>query len=173
MIKPYISAFFIIFCTAIVESSIFSNIYFLPVVPDFILIFSVYMALYNGRVFGQVTGFFSGLTIDFLTGTPLGFNALIRTLIGYIYGIFNKRVIIGKIVIPVFTVATATILKAFLIWLITVFFPIRINTVSIFSLDFIFELGANIVLAPLFFRFISHFDRSLTFTSIQDLKENV
>lgn len=173
MIKPYLSAFLIIFGTAIVESSILSNFYFLPVVPDLILVYSVYMGLYNGKTFGQVTGFFSGLILDFLTGVPFGFNTLFRTIIGYISGIFQKRVIIGKVVIPMFSVAAATILKTFFVWLITLFFPITVKTISFFSMNFIFEFIANTILAPFLFRFISYFNSALTFESIQDMKNNV
>lgn len=173
MIKKYFRALLILFATVIVESSILSNIYVLPCVPDILLIFTVYLAILNGKTFGELSGFGSGLILDFFTGCPMGFNTLLRTLIGYIFGNFHKKVIIGRMFIPMVSIGFATLLKAFLTWLITIFFPLTINQLNIFSQKFIFEFCANIILAPIFFRFIGYFHDALSTENIQDLKDNV
>ena len=61
MLKSFLISIFILLCATILESSILSNISFFYVVPDIVLICSIYFALLNGRTFGETTGFFSGL----------------------------------------------------------------------------------------------------------------
>ncbi|MCQ2578509.1 MAG: rod shape-determining protein MreD [Treponema sp.] len=173
MIKQYFRALLILFATVVVESAILSNIYILPCVPDILLIFTVYLSILNGKTFGELSGFSSGLIMDFFTGVPYGFNTLLRTLIGYIFGNFHKKVIIGRMFIPMVSVGAATLVKALLTWLITILFPLTVNQLNIFSQKFLFELCANIILAPIFFRFIGYFRDALSTENIQDLKDNV
>ena len=93
MLKSILSSTFILLCTTIIESSILSNIPFLYVVPDLILMCSIYFSMINGKVLGETTGFISGLFLDFITGAPFGFNCILRTIIGYVYGFFSKSII--------------------------------------------------------------------------------
>lgn len=169
MIKSLLFCIFTLFCAVIVESCILSNISFLYVVPDFVLICSVYFSLLNGRTFGEVTGFAGGMILDFITGIPFGFNSLIRTIIGYIYGFFTETVLLKGIVIPMTTVGIATILKAILITFSTLFFPnISIYNPGLISQQFLFEFIINIILAPVSFKFLSFFNSSFMISSSQD-----
>jgi len=63
----------------------------------------------NGKLVGETTGFISGLILDFMTGIPFGFNCLFRTIIGYIYGIFSKTIILSGIIMPMLSVAIGTV----------------------------------------------------------------
>lgn len=167
-----ISTLFLLSAT-IVESSILSNISFLFVVPDFVLMCSIYFSLLNGKIVGETTGFFSGMFLDFVSGVPLGFNCLIRTIIGYLFGIFSGSLIISGILVPVLSVGIGTILKVILIQLVALFFPnISIYITGIFSYEFLFELGINIILAPLVFKFLSLFRNSLSVVTTQDKVDN-
>ena len=76
MFKSFLCSFLILLCSVIVETSILSNISFLPAVPDLALICVLYFSFLNGKNYGQVSGFLSGLLLDFLSGSPLGFNCL-------------------------------------------------------------------------------------------------
>ena len=91
MTKSILVSAFILLCAVIIESSILSNISFIYIVPDLVLICSIYFSLLNGKVVGETTGFISGLLLDFITGIPFGFNCLFRTIIGYVYGIFANN----------------------------------------------------------------------------------
>lgn len=160
MIKSFFFSVLIILGATLVESTILSNLYILPVIPDLVLICSVYISLLNGRTYGQLAGFASGLTMDFITGVPFGLNCIFRTITGYIYGLFADHIVISGIIVPVLTVGTATLLKTVLIWLISLFFT-AINPVSILSFDFLIELIFNIILAPFIFKFLSFFKKSI------------
>ena len=160
MFKSFLCSFLILLCSVIVETSILSNISFLPAVPDLALICVLYFSFLNGKNYGQVSGFLSGLLLDFLSGSPLGFNCLYRTVIGYLSGVFRRTINASGFIVPSVIGLLATILKVFLIWLISLFFK-SIKIYNIFPFSFLFELVMNVLLTPLMFKFLNSFRRIL------------
>lgn len=160
MFKSFLCSFLILLCSVIVETSILSNISFLPAVPDLALICVLYFSFLNGKNYGQVSGFLSGLLLDFLSGSPLGFNCLYRTVIGYLSGVFRRTINASGFIVPSVIGLLATILKVFLIWLISLFFK-SIKIYNIFTFSFLFELVINVLLTPLMFKFLNSFRRIL------------
>lgn len=160
MFKSFLCSFLILLCSVIIETSILSNISFLPAVPDLALICVLYFSFLNGKNYGQVSGFLSGLLLDFLSGSPLGFNCLYRTVIGYLSGVFRRTINSSGFIVPSVIGLLATILKVFLIWLISLFFK-SIKIYNIFTFSFLFELVMNVLLTPLMFKFLNSFRRIL------------
>ena len=160
MFKSFLCSFLILLCSVIVETSILSNISFLPAVPDLALICVLYFSFLNGKNYGQVSGFLSGLLLDFLSGSPVGFNCLYRTVIGYLSGVFRRTINSSGFIVPSVIGLLATILKVFLIWLISLFFK-SIKIYNIFTFSFLFELVMNVLLTPLMFKFLNSFRRIL------------
>ena len=160
MFKSFLCSFLILLCSVIVETSILSNISFLPAVSDLALICVLYFSFLNGKNYGQVSGFLSGLLLDFLSGSPLGFNCLYRTVIGYLSGVFRRTINSSGFIVPSVIGLLATILKVFLIWLISLFFK-SIKIYNIFTFSFLFELVMNVLLTPLMFKFLNSFRRIL------------
>ena len=58
--------------------------------PDLVLLFVAMTALRFGRVGGAVSGFLSGLAMDFLYGT-WGIQMLVKTLVGFVVGLFRTE----------------------------------------------------------------------------------
>lgn len=174
MLKSLLISFAILFCTTIIESSIFTNISFFIVVPDCLLILSIYFSLLNGKLFGEITGFGSGLFLDFITGTPFGLNCLLRTIIGYVFGLLSKAVIISGIIMPVLSVAVGTILKRLLLVFISLIFPsINMNVYGFISKEFLFEFCANIVFAIIIFKIMGFFKKTISLYDTKDMINNV
>ncbi len=173
MVRSLLISTLFLFAATIIESSILSNISFLLVVPDLVLICCIYFSLLNGKLYGEVSGFISGLFLDFITGVPFGFNCVFRTLIGYITGLFSNTIIISGLVIPIASVGIATLTKKLLIFLISLFFPkLSLNVYSIISYEFLFEFCANIILAPVVFKFLSFFKPQLSIHDTKDMIDN-
>ena len=173
MVRSLLISTLFLFAATIIESSILSNISFLLVVPDLVLICCIYFSLLNGKLYGEVSGFISGLFLDFITGVPFGFNCVFRTLIGYITGLFSNTIIISGLVIPMASVGIATLTKKLLIFLISLFFPkLSLNVYSIISYEFLFEFCANIILAPVVFKFLSFFKPQLSIHNTKDMIDN-
>ena len=71
---------------------ILSNLRLWDVWPDVVLLYVAYVALRRGRVAGAVTGFSAGLLMDVLVNpATLGVNALLKTLLGFIVGLFQSE----------------------------------------------------------------------------------
>lgn len=171
MIKSFFVSSLLLLCVTIVESSFLSNFAILMVVPDLILICNVYFGLLNGKIYGEASGFVSGLFLDFIMGVPLGFNSLIRVIISYVAGIFADFAIIKGIILPAMSAGIATIIKRLLILAISFFFPkATLNPYGFISYQFLFEFIANIILAPFIFKFLSYFNR---YIDIKDKKNQL
>lgn len=69
---------------------VFQRLPLWSVVPDVVLLYVALQALQYGRVAGAVAGFGTGLLMDILTGVPLGMNAMIKTVMGFIIGFFRS-----------------------------------------------------------------------------------
>ena len=133
MIRSFIATTLFFLILALFETAIFSNLLFLPSSPDFLLIVLLYVAVQNGRLFGVISGFISGLLLDFFTGCPFGLNCLLRTIIGYIAGLFNKSLNLSGVLLPALQGLSASVIKIVLLLLISFFFPAGIKGYTLFS----------------------------------------
>lgn len=62
------------------------------VVPDVVLLYVAMAALKRGRLVGAATGFGAGLLMDLLVNpATLGLNALLKTVMGYVVGVFRSE----------------------------------------------------------------------------------
>ncbi|MBO4318937.1 MAG: rod shape-determining protein MreD [Treponema sp.] len=161
MILAFLLSTFILLISSLVQSAILSNMTFLPAVPDLCLICVLYFSLHNGKLFGEVNGFLSGVFLDFLSAGPLGLNWLMRTVIGYVGGIFNKTINTEGFFIPVLLGACATVLKMLLTWVLSFLFPSAIVAYNPFTLLFVFEIAINSILSPFIFKILGLFSRTL------------
>lgn len=166
MIKVFSVSTLILFILAMVETTILSNFSFLPAVPDLVLLASIYIAMMNGKAAGVIVGFVSGLILDFITGCPFGYNCLLRTIICYFAGFFNKNLNFKGIFIPFLIGLCGTFSKVFVTWLISLFYPNTVITYSMISVSFFTELLLNSILAPVIFKIVGCFDKHIASTSI-------
>ena len=100
MIRKALVIFVILLVVVLFETALLSNIVFLPVVPDLLLLVVLYISVFNGSLVGETTGFVSGLLLDFITAAPLGLNCLLRTLMGFLAGFFHNLLNVSGILIP-------------------------------------------------------------------------
>jgi len=149
----------IIFCTVagVLQSTLISRIALFNVVPDLALCILVYSAYVNGTMTGQVSGFLSGLLLDFLSAAPLGLNCFVRTLIGAVTGIFKGSFFLDIIFMPVILCALSTLLKAGLLFLLNLIMGTVVPSYSFFSVVLWIELGMNCISAPLLFFLLKRF----------------
>ena len=143
----------------ILQSTIRGSHPFLSIVPDIALCIVVYSAYVNGTMPGQVSGFFSGLLLDFLSAAPMGINCFVRTIIGAFTGLFKGAFFLDYIFMPAILCAIATIMKAALIFVIYLLMPssVEINTYSFTNSTFWIELGLNTLFAPVLFLLLRKF----------------
>jgi rod shape-determining protein MreD len=123
--------------------------------PDLALIVLVYTSVRRGSMTGQVTGFASGLLEDFLSLSPVGFHALTRTLIGFLYGRMEGNIFLDPILMPLLLTVIATILKGLVASFTVVLFAVAAPGFKMFAGPLWIEVGYNAFLAPFVFALLS------------------
>ena len=169
MILAYLLSSFILLVSSLVQAAILSNMTFLPAVPDLCLICVLYFSLHNGKLFGETNGFISGIFLDFLSAGPLGLNWLMRTIIGYVSGIFNKTINTEGFFVPVLLGACATVLKVLITWILSFLFPNSIIAYNPFTVLFVFEIAINSFLTPIIFKILGLFSKTLVLKPVNAL----
>jgi len=158
MVKKIIWSLVFILAAALLQSTIFSRLaVYVHAIPDLALCILVYVAYVNGTMTGQLTGFFSGVLLDFLSAAPLGLNSLIRTLTGALTGFLKGTFYLDPVFLPMALCAGATIFKALIYYLLHLIFKGVIPFYSLFDLIFWVELGMNTILAPFLFALLKLF----------------
>ncbi|MDR2659464.1 MAG: rod shape-determining protein MreD [Spirochaetaceae bacterium] len=160
MTKTIIWTTLFIAAAGILQSTLLSplSIYFYakPDIALDILVFSAYM---NGMMTGQLSGFFSGLLLDFLSNAPLGLNLFVRSVIGALTGVLNGAFFLDNLILPAALCAGATLLKAGLLLLLNFLFAGAIPAYSFNTPVLWVELAMNAVLAPLIFGLLKMFNK--------------
>ena len=119
--------------------------------PDVSLIVLVFIALRKGSMIGQVSGFLTGVIEDLLSLSPLGFHALIKTVLGYLYGKVRGNLFVDAVIAPVVLVSVATLAKGLLSAVLGAVFLIPAANFGLFLGDIWIELLYNGLLAPFLF----------------------
>ena len=162
MTKKVVWGMVFILIAALLQSTIFSRLaLYIHAMPDIALGILVFSAYLNGTMTGQLTGFFSGVLLDFLSAAPLGLNALIRTLVGAIAGLLKGTFYLDVIFLPMILCASATVFKAMVFLLLHLLMPAVVPSYTLFGVTFWVELGLNTFIAPFLFAFLKLFESLL------------
>jgi rod shape-determining protein MreD len=158
MAKKIIWAVVFTIIAALLQSTVMSRlVVYIHALPDLALCILVYAAYVNGTMAGQLTGFFSGFFLDFLSAAPLGLNAFIRTITGALTGVLKDTFYLDHFFLPMALCAGATAFKALLLFLLHLLFAESVPAYTLGSLTFWIELGMNTLSAPLLFGFLRLF----------------
>jgi rod shape-determining protein MreD len=156
-------ASFFVLIAVILQSTLLSHIriYRTYVTPDLALGILVFTAYINGTMTGQLTGFFSGFLMDFISAAPLGFNALIRTILGAGLGTMKGTFFLDGFFLPMGLCAVSTLVKALLYYILHLLFADAISAYSLGEPTLWLELTFNTLSAPLLFGFLRFFSTLL------------
>ena len=89
---PYVLRQVAVGLAVVLAQFLLSNLLLWGVMPDVVLLYVAFVALRRGRVAGAVTGFSTGLLMDFVVNpSTLGIHALLKTLMGFIVGLFQSE----------------------------------------------------------------------------------
>ncbi|MBI9100827.1 MAG: rod shape-determining protein MreD [Spirochaetales bacterium] len=133
----------------LLQTTLFRFIEVKGVSPDIVLIFVVFSANSKGAFRGEIVGFTSGLLEDLLSLAPLGFNSLIKTVIGYLFGKTRGKILFDPFLLPLLYILIATLIKELLSFLVSFLF-LRDGS-GYFNISFLLQTGFNLVLTPFIF----------------------
>jgi rod shape-determining protein MreD len=142
---------------AVLQSTILSRLAVYGAVPDIALGIIVYSAYVNGVMTGQLSGFFYGITLDFLSAAPFGLNALIRTLIGALAGLMRGTFFLDGFLLPMILCASATLLKALMLFLLSLLFLGAVPSYNFAAPTLWAEAALNTAIAPFLFALLKRF----------------
>jgi rod shape-determining protein MreD len=123
--------------------------------PDLSLVILVFIAIRTGSLYGQYAGFITGIIEDFISLPPLGFYALMRTVIGFLYGLLQGAFYVDALFMPIVLIVAASILKGLLGFLISIIFSISAGPIAFFGAKFWVEVGYNALIAPFCFALLN------------------
>lgn len=139
----------------VLQSTLLDNIIPLNIVPDIALIMLVAAAWRYGSLSGEISGFLIGLGFDAMSLAPLGFHAFLFAFIGYLFGRMQDNIAPGSVFFPILAALIATIIKYGGSYVLSLVFGLNSGAIRYFSLDAVWELLINILLAPLVFFLVS------------------
>ena len=141
----------------LLQSTILGRIAIRGVRPDLALIVLIFVSMRRGAMVGQVSGFATGFLEDLMNVSPLGFHSLLRTVIGYVYGLLSGNVFIDPFLMPIILTVIATILKGILSGIVSAIFGLAASGFITFTGRLWIEVGYNGVVAPFFFALLNLF----------------
>jgi rod shape-determining protein MreD len=155
-----LSTALLIACTFI-QSTWFGGIAVFGVVPDLSIIVLIWISYKNGQVEGPISGFLAGLAEDFVSTSPLGFHAFIKTAVAALTAILHGSFFIDKLVLPILLGISGTIVKAIAVGVLYVLFGSPIHAYSFVDKTLWVEAAYNGLLSPLVFLLLGPLGRFL------------
>jgi rod shape-determining protein MreD len=125
--------------------------------PDLALIVLIFVSMRRGSMVGQVSGFVTGFLEDLMNVSPLGFHSLLRTVIGYLYGLLSGNVFLDPILMPIVLTVVATIMKGILSGLVSAIFGLTASGFITFTGRLWIEVCYNAIFAPFLFALLNLF----------------
>jgi rod shape-determining protein MreD len=141
----------------LLQSTILGRVAIRGVRPDLAMLVLVFVSIRRGPRVGQVSGFASGFLEDLMNVSPLGFHSLLRTVIGYVFGLLSGNVFIDPFLMPIILAVVATIFKGILSGIISSLFGIGSSGFITFTGRLWIEVGYNGIVAPFLFALLNLF----------------
>lgn len=123
-----------------------------PLRPDLALLASIYFGLHWGEKKGLWIGFLFGLVEDSFSVGPLGFNALIKSYLGFTAGYLRHNIAASNLFPQVILILAASLLDSLIVtlaWRVLSVGPVSLKGYALKAPLF---AGANCVAGPIMFR---------------------
>jgi rod shape-determining protein MreD len=161
MIRSILFSTVLLVACTFAQSTWFGSIALFGVVPDLSLLILIWISYKNGPIEGPVSGFLSGLVEDFLSASPLGFHAFIKTAVAAATALLHGSFFIDKLLLPLLLGIAGTIAKAIAAGALYLVFGSVIHAYSFVSRVLWIEAAYNGVLAPVVFLMLTPLSRFL------------
>jgi len=164
--KRFIITILLIIISFLLQTTLLHYIKLGGVIPNLLLIITVFTGYINGRTPGIVAGLMCGFLSDGQYGDLIGLNALIYMTIGYLNGLSNRIFYREDTMMPVFLVAVSELVYGVLVYILEFLLRGRLNLGfylgSIIMPELIYTLIASIILYKFIlwlYRIIEHPDK--------------
>ncbi len=143
-----LSLYFLLYAGVILlDSAALGNFTIGGVHPDIPLLLLIFLSHYGGSMSGKLLGFSGGLMMDILGMAPLGFHALIGTVIGHFSGLLQGRLYLDAVILPALLALGLTLGKFVVVLTASLLFlPERVD--AVLSMKLFIEIAVHMGLAP-------------------------
>lgn len=155
-----LSTIFLVVCD-FVQSTWLGGIAIFGVVPDISLVVLIWVSYKNGLVEGPAAGFLSGLVEDFLSASPLGFHAFVKTAVATLMALLHGSFFIDRLVLPILFGIAGTLAKAIAAFALHLVFGSVIHVYAILERTLWIEEAYNGLIAPIVFLALTPLSRFL------------
>ncbi len=103
----------------LVQTTLASEISIAGIKPDFILVVTVCLAVFEGPGRGAVFGFWGGFLEDMVSSAVMGVSSLSKVIVGYLAGELKNRMVSASVLLPALAVLLFSVLNEllkFLAW---------------------------------------------------------
>ena len=145
--RPIVLTILLMGLVVLLQTTVLELISIRKVTPDLQLILLMFIALRRGSMSGQITGFCGGLLEDLTSLSPLGFHAIVRTVVGFCAGLMHGWIRTSTIIIPVLVLLGAEILKGAVSSLLEIIYGIHLD-LNLTDGKFWIEACYTAVIAP-------------------------
>jgi rod shape-determining protein MreD len=142
---------------AVLQSTVLRFIAIAGVQPDLVLIVVIFLAHKNGSMIGQLVGFVAGVVIDSFGLAPLGFHALIYTVLGAAFGVTRGKIFVDAVFLPLLFGVVAVLVKGLLALALSGLYSIDPVASRILAGGFLIEIGYTAIVVPILFGILSLF----------------
>ncbi len=111
----------------LLQCSVFDRFRIASVSPNLLIVLTASVGFMRGKREGLIVGFFSGLLLDIMAGSLLGFYALIYMLAGYLNGLFQRSYYPENIRLPILSIGLSDFSVNLIIYLFMFFMRRRFS----------------------------------------------
>lgn len=140
---------------SLIQAAWLSPIAILGVRPDLGLLAVAWLSYRNGPVEGSSVAFVTGLIDDAMSAAPLGFNAAVKTLCGWLVSFLHGSVHLDRFLMPLLLGTGVTVFKGLWVGLLAILFGGRIEAYDLAGRTFWIEVAYNAIAAPVLFLVLS------------------
>ncbi len=161
MIRTVLLSTLLLVGCALAQSTWLGGIAVFGVAPDLGLVVLIWVSYRNGLVEGPASGFLSGFAEDFLSASPFGFHAFVKTAVAASVALLHGTFYIDRLLLPLALGFAGTLAKALASGALFLLFGSRIQAYSFLDRSLWIEAAYNGLIAPLVFLLLSPLSRFL------------
>ena len=159
--KKFIINFLLLIVFFILQTTIFSRLTIVGVMPNVLVILICITGFMQGDKAACILGFFAGILIDIFSFRILGFHALMYCLLGYIIGQFHNTFYPEDFKLPLLVITASDLSCSLLTYFFTFLFRSRFHFgfyfLNVILPELAYTLFVGLLIYPLFlllYRFV-------------------
>jgi len=159
--KRYLVTGLIIIICFILQTTIFKALSFASISPNLLISITAANGFMRGKKDGMWVGFISGLLIDIVFGSVIGFYALTYMVIGYLNGFLHVMFFPEDIKLPIFLIGLSDLISGFVVYFFLFLFRGKFEFGFYFQRIIIPELIYTVLVSIFLYLIVLKIDQTL------------